>query len=258
MRGADSMRTANGALGGASSWRRFGDPAARNEVGGGAADHVAGPGRSNGNVGVTDSAGWRRIGEQPNAAARQSMPRSLDRSPQSDTGRGWNRFGAPGSSSGSAPVDRPQTAPRSQQDRSGGWQRFQPSSEAQPQMSAPSRSGRGSGSYSVSPGMDRQQYREPQSNYRGQSLQIAPPVVRERSAPDSGGYAPARGSSPRYENGPRNMGGGGSFSRPSGGGGGFSRNGGGGGAAGGGGGASHSGGGGHSGGGHSSGGGRGR
>jgi hypothetical protein len=205
---------------------------------------------------VTDSAGWRRIGEQPNAASRQSMPRSLDRGPQSDAGRGWNRFGAPGSSSGSPQVDRPQSAPRSQEDRSSGWQRFQPRSETQPQMSTPSRSGRGSGSYSVSPGMDRQQYREPQPNYRGQSLQIAPPIVRERPVPDSGGYAPAPRSSPHYESGPRNMGGGGSFSRPSDGGGGFSRNGGGG--DGGGGGTSHSDGGGHSGGGRSSGGGRGR
>lgn len=184
---------------GASGWHRFGNPAPRGESGGVSGGVGQAPAQSFGSVGRTGSDGWRRIGERPNASPQGNSdhPAAMDR------GRGWNRFGEPGSTpAGSAPVDRSQVPPRSQTDGSGRWQRFRPLTESPAQTGAP-------------PNTERQNGGDAGTVYRGErgrSLQIAPPIIRERSVPSAEfGTIPR---SPRHENGSRNLtGDAGGFSR---------------------------------------------
>lgn len=205
--GADSNRAANPGQTSGGGWHRFGNPSPRNESGGGSISTVQEPGaRAFGAVGRTSSDGWRRIGESPNAAPQPSTPGNVDRTAASERGRGWNRFGEPGSNpAGSDLADGPQLTPRSQPDSSGNgagrWQRFHPRSESQAQPDVPSSPGRHIGDYG---GVSR--------GDRGRSLQIAPPIVRERSMPNSEIETMSR--SPRHDGSPRSFGGdGGGFSR---------------------------------------------
>jgi hypothetical protein len=124
------------------------------------------------------SPGWRRFGNSPQA-------------PES-AGSGWSRFGNPATpransatASGWRTVgDRPSTASPSMPQRyqsapSDGWRRFQPSTQSSPRYSSPGYSG------------------------SSRSLQIAPPIVRERSAPS---YQPSSGggrsSAPAHQSAP--------------------------------------------------------
>jgi hypothetical protein len=150
---------------------------------------------------TASSPGWRRFGNLPQAPT--------------STGSGWSRFGNPATprtnSGTTAPSggwrtysDRPATAtPASPQRYQGtpsdGWRRFQPSTQPAPRYSNP-----GSGGSS-------------------RSLQIAPPIVRERSTPAyRSAPAPSYGgggrSAPAHQSAP--SGGGGGHSSSSGGGGG--------------------------------------
>jgi uncharacterized protein DUF6600/FecR-like protein len=202
---------------------------------------------------TASSGGWRRFGNSPQAGSGMQPPRAGAEASAS----GWSRFGNPAtprtnsataSTSGGwrAVGDRPTTAtPASPQRYQGtpsdGWRRFQPSTQSAPRYSNPGNSG------------------------SSRSLQIAPPIVRERSTPSyrsapapsyGGGYSGGRsGPAPSYSGGrsapaPSYSGGGRSApahqSAPNGGGGGHSSGGGGGGHSGGSGGGGHSsGGGGH-------------
>jgi hypothetical protein len=124
------------------------------------------------------SPGWRRFGNSPQA-------------PES-AGSGWSRFGNPATpransatASGWRTVgDRPSTASPSTPQRyqgapSDGWRRFQPSTQPAPRYSSPGYGG------------------------SSRSLQIAPPIVRERSAPS---YQPSSGggrsSAPAHQSAP--------------------------------------------------------
>ena len=124
---------------------------------------------------TASSPGWRRFGNSPQAPA--------------STGTGWSRFGNPATprtNSGTTTPsggwrtysDRPATATpapqRYQGTPSDGWRRFQPSTQSAPRYSNPGNSG------------------------SSRSLQIAPPIVRERSTP-SYRSAPA----PSYSGGSR-------------------------------------------------------
>ena len=127
---------------------------------------------------ATASPGWRRFGNSPQA-------------PET-AGSGWSRFGNPatpransGTASGWRTVgDRPSTASPSMPQRyqgapSDGWRRFQPSTQSAPRYSGPGYSG------------------------SSRSLQIAPPIVRERSAPSyQPSYGGGRSSAPAHQSAP--------------------------------------------------------
>lgn len=228
-------------------WRRFGgSPQVSAPAQSQRYSQPAAPGAPSGNNG---GAGWRRFGEpssnysspransapQPNnggwnspayrpAPTQPSQPRTYQNAPYSQPaaprapssnngGAGWQRFGAP-SNNYSAPRANPAPQPYNR-----GWDSpaYRPAAPVQPRtyQNAPS---------------DTYRRSEPRSNdysqhySRPQSLQIAPPIVRERSASQgySGGYnAPRSQPAPQ----PQRGGGGGSYS----GGGSSSRGGGGGG-----------------------------
>jgi hypothetical protein len=188
--------------------------------------------------------GWRRFGNSPQAGSAPQAPRAGAEA----SGSGWSRFGNPatpransGAASGNGSWrtfgDRPATAAppapqRYQGTPSDGWRRFQPNTEPAPRYSNPGNSG------------------------SSRSLQIAPPIVRERSMPSyrsapppsyGGGYSGGRSApAPSYSGGGRSAPA--HQSAPSGGGGGHSGGGGGGGHSSGSGGGGHS----SSGGGHNS------
>jgi hypothetical protein len=149
----------------------------------------------------------------PNAASNSSSWRRFGNSPQAarNAGSGWSRFGNPTAPRANAPAhgtggwrtagDRPATAAAPQRYQGGpsdGWRRFQPSTQppSTPRSNAAPYSG-------------------------NRSLQIAPPIVRERSTPSySGGRgynAPARQSAPSSSS--RSSGGGGGHASQSNGGG---------------------------------------
>jgi len=116
---------------------------------------------------TANSGAWRRFGNTP-------------QTPEA-TGSGWSRFGNPatprtnsGTTNGwRTSSDRPSTAApqRYQAAPSDGWRRFQPSTQSAPRYVSPGYSG------------------------SSRSLQIAPPIVRERPAP-SYRSAPAHQSAP--------------------------------------------------------------
>jgi len=179
VRPADTPRLRSGSDAGASSWRRFGDPA---------------PAAPRGNIGSQDSnRGWRGNTDRPADRPAIAQPRS-DRF-QSSPSNGGQRF-QPG-------ADRPSSS-YSQQSA--------PRYENSPRYQSPSYQ---SPSYQSSP-----------SYSRPERLQIAPPIVRERSIPRS--EPRYGGSAPRAEPAPRPSGGGGSSYRGGGGGGSRSSGGGGG------------------------------
>jgi hypothetical protein len=235
--------------------------------------------------GATSSGAWRRFGDAPQAGAPSQSMRGVQPSNQpqlnqpqlnqsqsavrgsNGAGSSWQRFGSPapaaprgnfGSQDSNrgfrSTPDRPADRPAAVQPRSNG---FQPGadrpSSSYSQQSAPR--------YESSPRYQSPSYQSP--NYqsspsfsRPERLQIAPPIVRERSMPRSepryggsgysgsgssgyggggrsvapaapaprysgGGYSGGGGrSAPRAEPAPRSSGGGGGSSRPSGGGGG--------------------------------------
>jgi len=113
---------------------------------------------------TANTGGWRRFGNSP-------------QTPESSGSSGWSRFGNPatprtnsGTTSGwRTSGDRPSTATSAAP--SDGWRRFQPSTQSAPRYSNPGYSG------------------------SSRSLQIAPPIVRERSTP-SYRSAPAHQSAP--------------------------------------------------------------
>ena len=164
----------------------------------------------------SNSGAWRRFGSQPAIAQRANSAPSSG---------GWSRFGSPTTARSGAPIgntgggwrtagDRPPTAAvqqRYQSAPSDGWRRFQPAT-------AP----RSASSYN--------------SN---RSVQIASPIVRERSSASygGGGYSGGTRSAPTHQ--PAPSGGGGSSHGGGGGGGGHSSGGGGGHSNGGGGHSSH-------------------
>ncbi len=178
------------------------------------------PGAAAGN---SEAGGWRRWGGSAGTAA------PLDRSAG---GNGWHRLSDPGA----PPAQAGRQAPAAPVDRGwNGWHRFGEPSPGQPGVAMPRSGGGVQGAPGPSWGgrgqAETQQFRteSPAPSYsprRQQRLEIAPPVVRERS----GGYNAPRSAG---REAPRNNGsgfsrGGGEFSRPSGGGG-FSRQSGGGG-----------------------------
>ena len=184
---------------------------------------------------AANSGAWRRFGNSPQTGSAARAPEPA--------GSGWGRFGNPatpkansGTASGNGGwrtfSDRPATAApaapqRYQSSPSDGWRRFQPGTQSAPRYSNPGTSG------------------------SSRSLQIAPPIVRERSTPSyrsapapsyGGGYnGSGRSSAPARQSAPSGGGGGHSAPRssPSGGGGGGRSGGGGGGHSGGGGHGSH-------------------
>jgi uncharacterized protein DUF6600/FecR-like protein len=201
----------------------------------------------------SSNGGWREFGSAPrenNVSPQAAMPRNngavTPRGPASSTNQsasrgGWQRFGEPSAPAASSrrgwsnPADRPPTA----QPRTGTVERSNPN--------GPSDAGRRFQPSNERPTFDRSQRQvmpprsEPRSGYsapsyqrsRPEPLQIAPPIVRERSMPRSqpyygggyGGYSGGR-SAPPVQSAPRNSGGG---SYHSGGGGGYHPSGGGGG-----------------------------
>ncbi|MBZ5590900.1 MAG: FecR domain-containing protein [Acidobacteriia bacterium] len=147
---------------------------------------------------------WRRFGNSPQTGSPAAQPRVNSEA----AGGGWGRFGSPNAGGGWRTTgDRPATATpstqRYQSVPSDGWRRFQPAT----QPSTPRYASPGSGS--------------------NRSLQIAPPIVRERSTPSysrggsSGGArsAPTHQSAPSGGGGSRGSGGGGAGGHSSGGGG---------------------------------------
>jgi len=215
--------------------------------------------------GASPSGGWRRFGDAPQSSAPSQSLRSVQPGNQSrpvDTPRlrsgsdgaagSWRRFGdpapaAPRGNFGSQdsnrgwrgntdrPADRPAIAqPRSfQSSPSDGWHRFQPGadrpSSSYSQQSAPRYE---SSPRNQSPSYQSPSYQQSSPSYsRPERLQIAPPIVRERSMPRSepryggssyggGGYSGGGRSAPRAESAPRSSGGGGNSYRGGGGGGG--------------------------------------
>ena len=157
--------------------------------------------RSPATASTASSPGWRRFGNSPQAGTGAQAPRSGAEASAS----GWSRFGNPATprTNSAAPSasagwrtysDRPATATpapqRYQSTPSDGWRRFQPSTQPAPRYSNPGYSG------------------------SSRSLQIAPPIVRERSTPSyrsaptpsyGGGYSGGRSApAPSYSGGGRN------------------------------------------------------
>lgn len=216
-------------------WRRFGEPAggARTESTAGRQAAPAMPGSSvqpsapaNRNNSARENGGWRRFGASPgeNGTAAQS-PREA---PSNNTARpdaGWRRFGDP------ARTDS-QAAPSRQNDSR---EMRQPAERPSRDSATPSRQDRprSAASNDFLPPRSEQRFSSPRSE-RQESLQIAPPIVRER-APGGDGGGGRTYSAPRAESAPRSSGGGGGgYSRGGGGersggggGGGYSRGGGG-------------------------------
>ena len=146
-----------------------------------------------------NSGGWRRFGTSPQAGSAAS----------GSSGSGWSRFGNPatpqantGTASGWRSLgDRPATASpvspqRYQSAPSDGWRRFQPSTQSAPRYSSPGGSSR--------------------------SLQIAPPIVRERSTPSYRSAPAQHQSAPSSGSSGHSSGSGGGSGHSSGGGGGHS------------------------------------
>ncbi len=216
----DAMRQGGAAQGGASSsratsgggWRRFGDApqtSAPNQslrnVQPGNQPQAAPRGGSNG-----AASSWGRFGNPAAAAPRGNV------TPQ-DSSRGWR-------GTTDRPADRPATAqPRSngfQSSPSDGWHRFQPGADRPSSSYSP----RSAPRYESSPRYQSPSYQSSPSYSRPERLQIAPPIVRERSMPRSepryggsgysgGGYSGGSSggarSAPRAEPAPRTSGGGG-------------------------------------------------
>ncbi len=277
-----SANTQTGAQGG---WRRVGEPGRQAPSMSAPAAHNVPPpqgsrpvdtmrpsevsprGASPGASGA--SGGWRRFGDAPQAGAPSLAQRNVQPGNQPQAGpRGgngpassWQRFGEPAAPRGNSgwrgnadrPADRPATAqPRGngyQSSPADGWRRFQPGSDRPGSSYSPRSAPRYESSPRYeSPSYQRPGYQSSPSYSRPERLQIAPPIVRERSMPRSepryggggyggGGYGGGH-SAPRTEPAPRPSGGGGGGyygggggggnSHPSGGGGGHANGGGGG------------------------------
>lgn len=157
------------------------------------------------------SGGWRRFGgPAPSGGAYNSRPAAPNAAAPNSTGSSgsWRPLNQPQSPSTGQPVNRGWNTPAPQ--RNNGWQRF-----GEPRSTSPSRApvpDRRPSSYSYGSQAPRPQswsssapsyrpYSEPSSRYRPESIRIAPPVVRERSAPpsySSPSYSAPRYSEPRY------------------------------------------------------------
>ncbi len=205
--------------------------------------------------GATSSGGWRRFGDAPQAGASGLSQRNVQpgnqpqAAPRGSNGAAssWQRFGEPAAPRGNSapqnsgrgwggPADRPADRPAAAQPRgnsyqsspSDSWHRFQPGADRPSSSYSPQSAPR----YESSPRYQSPSYQQSSPSYsRPERLQIAPPIVRERSAPRSeqrysgGGYSGGSNSgggrsAPRAEPAPRPSGGGGGGSHPSGGGGG--------------------------------------
>ncbi|HXI39051.1 MAG TPA: DUF6600 domain-containing protein [Bryobacteraceae bacterium] len=207
---------------------------------------------------ATSSGGWRRFGDAPRAGGPSFSQRNAQPGNQPQAaphgGNGpassWQRFGEPAAPRGystaqnsgrgwGSTADRPATAqPRGngyQNSPSESWHRFQPGADRPSSSYSPPSMPR----YESSPRYQSPGYQSGPSYSRPERLQIAPPIVRERSMPRSepryggggayggGGYSGGH-SAPRAEPAPRSSGGGGGNyhggggggSHPSGGGGG--------------------------------------
>jgi hypothetical protein len=185
--------------------------AVRSSLGGGAPAGVQ-------TGGQRGDSGWRRFGEPagqagfqrgfqerggPPAAGQQSEQRfSVEPRQRANPGARWDRFGSP-QAGGSQASGAARPEPRSQF-------RAQPEVQQQQRFSAPQPQSRPETPYAG----------RPSYNY-GRSLQVAPPIVRQREAPSGnfrggGSPAPAFRSAPAPSN--RGGGGGGGGHAPSGGG----------------------------------------
>jgi hypothetical protein len=202
-----------------SRWSRFG------QTGGNPRSQVAPGGSERGGFGSSPQ-------QRSQMPQQQFTPRTEQVAPRQENRGGWQRFGSP-TNGGGAPQQQPQrqAAPRDQymqqyrQSPSEGRTFGNPRGQSQPQQQHQP--------------PQRQEYNGPSRGYDrgGQSLRVAPPVVRERpsysppsySAPrqSSPGNSAPRQSAPSY-GGPRQSGGGGSSAPRGNSGGGHQSNGGGG------------------------------
>jgi len=168
------------------------------------------------------SGGWRSVNEPAVGGASQD--------------RGWRRFGepvAPRSEDTARSLDRSTRSPRVERDATStsGWRGFDPSVETQTPSTSRSRIGGGASGrverQSESPSFGRQVDRGWRgSRSSGESIQLSPPMVRERATPrvdrsdrsmsgSSGGVAPrSEGSAaPRGDRGNAGRSGGGQVGR---------------------------------------------
>ena len=212
--------TRGGAQDNSRGWRRAAD------AGQPAAGQVR-TGESPANARKTDS-GWRRMNEAAAPQTGTQTPGTVRRNDASESGRGWHRFGEVQNREQSRPAAAPKAAepsaaPRSSEPvkRSEPAQRSRPAERGRQNDGASSRSwqqfgepGAAAGTvrsfnsssdpHGGQPAQESSGFGRPQ---RTQSVQIAPPVVRERGTAGSGS-ASRGGSAPRMESAPRGAGGG--------------------------------------------------
>jgi hypothetical protein len=179
------------------AWRRFGDRSPQNFAGdappsGGGAPSVEranqAPGEQRAVPRSESRGGWRRFGE-PSQGTTAISPRSNDRAVPGERQSGWSRFGDPGAAQ--AAPQRNEGSVRRESENN--WRRFE---NAEPR--GDTRSDRVERS---APRSERQRFDSPRAP---ESINITPPVVRERSSQrterSGGGFSRSggeyRGSAP--------------------------------------------------------------